>query len=169
MRTMTCGAVIAVLLAPGGGAQAQAVYTPDLPTHEVSGMVGAYSLMEGGGVAGLRWTRRINPVIALEISGDHKSASSDGRNPSAVMVVAAARVAVPTPSYEPRPYITVGVARAYGFSWDVSPMIGVGVQSPWEAGVVSFRIEVQRFTSGDRRLYDRARLLIGGSVGFGKD
>jgi hypothetical protein len=151
-------------------ARAQAIYTPrlsDLPTHEVGAMLGIYSLMDGGGFAGLRVTRSFNPVIAVEVSGDHKSASSDYAEPSVLMFTAAARLTPPIPPDLPRPYVTLGVARAFGFTWDVSPMIAAGVQSAWADGVFSFRMEVQRFTSGERRLYDRARLVLSGVIGFG--
>ena len=48
-------------------------------------------------------------------------------------------------------------------------MVGLGVQSPWDhLGLLAFRIEYQRFFSGDRRYYDRARLVLSGVVGFGK-
>jgi hypothetical protein len=170
MTRAICSAMTVAVLLAGGEARAQAVHTPQLPTEEVGVTLGIYRLEDGGGFAGLRISHAFNPVVALEVSVDHQGAPSTTTAPDNLLFTTAARFSIPSPSYQPRGYVTLGVARATSFDWNYSPLVGVGIQSPWDStGHLTFRVEFQRFASGRKRLYDRGRLLLSGVIGFGRE
>jgi hypothetical protein len=177
MTRIACGVAILWGLAFGGTARAQAVYVPnqweDRPNLEFAATVGLASFFDSGPV-GARVGRRLTPWVDVEAGADRQQHGNIG--PPYRMLTGAVRLSVPL---EPRPrgpysifegpaslFVTLGGARASGLPWRVSPMLGVGVQTPWAAGVVAFRFEYQRFTEGRVHHHDASRLMLSGVVGL---
>jgi hypothetical protein len=159
-----------------GAARAQAVYVPnyweDRPKLEIAGTFGLASLF-GSGPAGVRVTRRLSPWVSLEVGADRQEQWNLG--PAYRLLNGSVRLSAP---FEPRRgpasitegpgsvFVTLGVARASGLPWQVSPMIGLGIQSPYVGEVLALRFEYQRFTQGVVPHHDRSRLMLSAVLGL---
>ena len=135
----------------------------DVPVVEIGGTMSVFNLFAPGPY-GVRVTRNLNSFVALEAGADRQWEPSG--TPAHRLFTGAARVSVPTMTdRRARPFATLGVARAIGLDWRVSPMIGAGLQSNWEGGVVAMRFEWQAFLRAHYGEADRMRLMV--TLAFG--
>jgi hypothetical protein len=132
---------------------------------EFGAHVGLWSLVDQDGLVGGRFGKRVTEWLVAEGMFDKSTNSNAHREHR--LVLANVRLQPPNVPDERRLFITVGLAAATGLSYSWSPMIGVGGQLEHDRGAVAMRMEIQIFPRGQREwVYDRARLLVGFSVGL---
>jgi hypothetical protein len=131
---------------------------------------------------GGRFAKRHTEWLVSEFAYDRTSWKYEHRDTR--LLILSARFQAPTPAAGKRPFISLGVARADGLSFEWSPMISAGAQAEAANGILAFRAEVQYFTRGrapsfggglytvDQRdqvqnnPFERARLVMGVAVGI---
>ena len=179
MTRVLCGLVMAGLLGLAGRVEAQAVYVPnqweERPKTEVGATVTLASVTgTNAGAIGLRITQRINPWVSVEVGADRRERQRYGPTPS--VLVAAVRFSMPLEPRRRGPhsitdgpgslFVTIGAARALDLAWRASPMVGLGIQSPYAADVLALRFEYQRFTRGYTPDLIHRRLMMSAVVGL---
>jgi hypothetical protein len=179
MTRVLWGLMMASLVGLAGRAEAQAVYVPnqweDRPRTEIGATVTLVSPPgTNAGAIGLRVTQRINPWVSVEVGADRRERQRYGPSPS--VLAAAVRLSIP---FEPRRrsphsitdgpgsvFVTLGAARALDLPWRTSPVVGLGVQSPYAGEVLAIRFEYQRFTRGYTPDLIHRRLMMSAVVGL---
>ena len=147
----------------------------DRPKTEIGATLTMVSVPgTNAGAIGLRVTQRINPWVSVEVGADRREQRRYA--PTPVVLAAVLRLSMP---FEPRRrggssmtdgpgslFVTLGVARALDLPWRTSPVVGVGIQSPYAAEVLAIRFEYQRFTRGYTPDLIHRRLMVSAVVGL---
>jgi hypothetical protein len=134
--------------------------TVEPPVAEVGATVGLWNF-DNWNMSGGRFTTNHKNWLATEASFDFRRV--DALAPGYGVLLVNTRLLAHHPWRPASVFVTLGVARAWGLSYPVSPMIGVGAQSHWAGGLLAVRGDFQFFPAG-KELRGRGRLMLGVAI-----
>ena len=115
---------------------------------------------------GGRLAKRHADWLMSEIAYDKTSWKYEGRESR--LFLATVRLQNPTPDRGRRAFVSLGLARATGRSFEWSPVVISGGQQEAPDGIAALRFELQWFPKGSSTppAFDRVRLLVGFGIGI---
>jgi hypothetical protein len=158
-RVMSLVPVLTLVLARMAAAQTSPLHlVPDPPVAEIGADLGVFNFM-GWSLFGGHVTHNYTGWLAGE-AGLH-GASGDERTAVPGYAVFVADVRLQGQIDDRRlGFVTVGAARAFGLSYEYSPVLGLGMQSTWKRGSAGWRFDAQWFPRG-KDLYGGNRVMLG--------
>lgn len=172
--------VVLLTFAIGGVAQAQSPVqvqvSSSAPRIEFGAHINFVDLWgDASRTRGGRFAKRHADWLVSELTYDKTSWKYESR--ATRLLIADLRLQSPTSRGGRRPFVSVGVARASGMSFEWSPVVSPGWQYETPGGTGVFRVELQLFSRGRTQppahatststgTYDRARILLGVAIGI---
>ena len=159
-RTIHVVAAIAVLLGTARGASAQRVVlkSAETPKAEVGIYAGLWNLeATGQSGTGGRVTVNRSEWFGTEASVERKGDEVSGATQTALILNA--RAIRTDHEHRAIAIFTAGVAIGNGAHRTVSPMLGIGMQTPWVGGFGAVRGELQYFRFGLNQTSHKTRVI----------
>jgi hypothetical protein len=151
---------LAVLLATVRGASAQGIVptSTETPKAEIAAYAGLWNLESNGqsGTGG-RVTVNHSAWLGTDVNLERKRNEVSGATQTALILNA--RAIRTDPEHRAIAMFTAGVAVGNGDPRTVSPMLGIGMQTPWAGGLGAVRGEFQYFRFGLNQTGHKMRVI----------
>jgi hypothetical protein len=148
-RTIHVVTVVAVLLGTVRGASAQRVVltSTETPKAELGVYAGLWNL-EATGQSGTGGRMTVNHSEWFGTEANLERTRDEVSGVTHTALILNARAIGTDPEHRAIAIFTAGVAIGNGAHRTVSPMVGIGMQTPWIGGLGAVRGEVQYFRGG---------------------